>query len=426
MADDRQPNNEMIEGGEHIVEPEVESGLSPVATMPGKNIAIIGVLMVGFIFFMYSNFFASDSSSTDKPEKRVESIPKSEAQKPTLGDLDAPIPTATALPEPPPLVAPDPPEPIQTAETLPSLNLPPDPSSPDLPPLPTSIDGGPPPLPDIPKKDSAEDRKKRLKASIMVGSGSGGEDKDKDGKKKRKTTPPPSPYFIPGATEASQKVATSYGTPSAVIAQGKIIDAVLETAIDTDLPGNLRAVVSRDVYAESGKNVLIPKGSRLVGTYAAKVKRGQSRVDILWSRIIRPDGIDIDVSSPGVDELGRAGTAGVVDNRYFEIVANAILLSTVTVSWAAISQSVLNTKAITSSTTTNTDGSTTSTKSGTSVDNAVEQATEDLGKTFKDVVKDSLNVDPKIMVPQGTRVKVFVNHDLIFPAQSASQFRVVE
>ena len=114
---------------------------------------------------------------------------------------------------------------------------------------------------------------------------------------------------------------------------------MLETAINTDLPGTLRAIVSRDVFAESGKEVMIPKGSRIIGTYNTGISRGQRRVMIVWTRLIRPDGLDIEIGSPGVDSLGRAGVEGDVDNKYAEIFSAAILTSVVTIGAATAAES---------------------------------------------------------------------------------------
>ena len=110
---------------------------------------------------------------------------------------------------------------------------------------------------------------------------------------------------------------------------------MLETPINTDIPGMIRAIVNHDVYAESGRAILIPKGSRLVGTYNNFVIRGNKRVNIIWSRVIRPDGIDIMIRSGGADQLGRAGIEGDVDNKYAEIFASAFLVSAINIAIGA-------------------------------------------------------------------------------------------
>ena len=118
--------------------------------------------------------------------------------------------------------------------------------------------------------------------------------------------------------------------------QGTIIPGVLETAINSDLPGFTRAVVSRDVLSFDGKAVLIPRGSRLIGQYKSAVALGQSRAFIIWTRVIRPDGVSIQIGSPGTDELGRAGLDGQVDRHFFRRFSGSILLSVLNAGVASI------------------------------------------------------------------------------------------
>jgi type IV secretion system protein VirB10 len=116
---------------------------------------------------------------------------------------------------------------------------------------------------------------------------------------------------------------------SRVIPQGFVIPAVLETAIDSDLPGSVRAVVSRDVRGFDGSQVLIPRGSKLIGQYKSAAAIGQTRAFVVWSRIITPTGVSIDVGSPATDRLGRGGLEGKADTHFFERFGSAILLSVI-------------------------------------------------------------------------------------------------
>lgn len=214
------------------------------------------------------------------------------------------------------------------------------------------------------------------------------------------------------ASEAPKVQAGFLGDLSNIIAQGKLIHAVLETAIDTTLPGQLRAVVSRDIYAEQSRNILLPKGSRLIGVYNTNVFRGQDRVFIIWTRVIRPDGIDIYVNSPGVDNLGRAGVEGFLDQKFKEIFTGAILTSVIGVG-AAIAADELNPNAGGNvQTTVNTDGSATS--AGDPVSFATLNAVGNIGNVGRAVVDGLLDLRPVISVDQGTKINVFVNRDLYF------------
>ncbi|WCR57533.1 TraB/TrbI/VirB10 family type IV secretion system protein [Wolbachia endosymbiont of Ctenocephalides felis wCfeJ] len=143
-------------------------------------------------------------------------------------------------------------------------------------------------------------------------------------------------------TSVQPSIATKVGKLGLMITQGKIIDAVLETAINSDLQGTLRAVVSSNVYAETGDTVLIPRGSRLIGKYSFDSNVARARINIIWNRIILPHGIDIAISSPGTDELGRAGVAGIIDNKIASALFSSILLAGVSVGSAVIAQKASN------------------------------------------------------------------------------------
>jgi type IV secretion system protein VirB10 len=123
--------------------------------------------------------------------------------------------------------------------------------------------------------------------------------------------------------------ATQMRDVARVVPQGFVIPAVLETAIDSDLPGSVRAVVSRDVRGFDGSQVLIPRGSKLIGQYKSAAAIGQTRAFVVWSRIITPQGVSIDVGSPATDRLGRGGLEGKADSHFFERFGSSILLSVI-------------------------------------------------------------------------------------------------
>lgn len=150
--------------------------------------------------------------------------------------------------------------------------------------------------------------------------------------------PPAAPAEIPASAEERFAARTMGGTSdgaraaqmrdlSRVVPQGTLISAVLESAINSDLPGAVRGVVSRDVRSFDGSRVLIPRGSRLVGQYKSAAAIGQTRAFVVWSRIISPTGVTIDIASPAVDRLGRGGVEGRVDNHFLERFGASILLT---------------------------------------------------------------------------------------------------
>ena len=131
------------------------------------------------------------------------------------------------------------------------------------------------------------------------------------------------------ASAADTASARPLAAPGHTVIQGTLIPAVLETAIDSDVPGYVRALVSQDVRSFDGKRVLIPRSSRLVGQYRSGLAAGQRRTYVLWSRLIRPDGVSVALASPATDEAGQAGLTGKVDSHFFSRFGSALLLSVV-------------------------------------------------------------------------------------------------
>ncbi|NCP17726.1 MAG: type VI secretion protein [Erythrobacter sp.] len=132
-----------------------------------------------------------------------------------------------------------------------------------------------------------------------------------------------------GGVGGATAQARSLSNPGTTVTEGTLIPAVLETAIDTDVPGFVRAVVSQDVRSFNGKNVLIPRSSRLVGQYQSGLQAGQKRAYVIWTRVIRPDGVSVNLQSPGVGFDGKTGLPGDVDSRFFQRFSGAMLLSVI-------------------------------------------------------------------------------------------------
>jgi type IV secretion system protein VirB10 len=433
---------------------EVQHGASAVSATQSKNLILVLGLM-GVVFFVAYTFLWPDSKEKVQQEKAeqdkkagrgnsidvalpgaVEADPdlveNADVPPPPAEDLVVNLPPEIVLPEPPKLVEPTPPPPpAPAAVELPAL---PEPQTgqnalPIILGQDESVGGGEVPAD---KKDPKYQRK--VANSLLVSGGGEGEgggglfggaggeaakESPNAGDLERMLNVKSTDEIQ--ITSADQAYATRVGDLTLTVAQGKIIDAVLETGINTDLPGMLRAVVSRDIYSEAGGNLLIPKGSRLVGNYEAEIKRGQRRVYVIWARLIRPDGIDMAIDSPGTDQLGRAGVAGKVDNKYFEIFGNAFLLSAMTIGTAFVGEAISGSEGVT---TTETSGGNSQT-SGSLTAFAVQDAVTQIGDTGKDLFEDFLGTQPTITVNQGTRLKVFVNRDLIFPPVTLGKVKYV-
>ena len=118
--------------------------------------------------------------------------------------------------------------------------------------------------------------------------------------------------------------------PTTTVTQGTLIPAILETAIDTNVPGYVRAVVSQDVRSFDGTKVLVPRSSRLIGQYQSGLQNGQKRAYVIWTRLIRPDGASVNLASPAIGFDGTTGLAGKVSgDGFFKRFGSAMLLSVV-------------------------------------------------------------------------------------------------
>jgi type IV secretion system protein VirB10 len=195
------------------------------------------------------------------------------------------------------------------------------------------------------------------------------------------------------ARAGDERVPTSHAQrlahPSTVVTQGTLIPAVLETALNSELPGYARALVSRDVRSFDGNHVLIPRGSRLVGQYKSALQAGQKRAFIVWNRLLRPDGVSILLGSPATDDVGQAGLAGKVNSHFFQRFGSAILLSVIDGLTGALGGSGNNTVVLGSV------GTGTSSAAGIALQNQIK-------------------ISPTVKVMQGAPIQVFVARDLDF------------
>ena len=197
-------------------------------------------------------------------------------------------------------------------------------------------------------------------------------------------------FVLNGALPSTVTQAEVIANPSNTILQGTMIQAVMETALDSSLPGQTRAVVSEDVYSVDGARLLIPRGSRLIGRYRAGVDIAQRRVTIAWDRIILPAGQTVQISSFGGDELGRSGVTGLIDTRFAERFGSAALISLISAAPSAAASEVQDETAA----------------------DVLEDVGDDLADATDSVIGDYLSIGPVIYVDQGARVTVMVDRDL--------------
>lgn len=196
-------------------------------------------------------------------------------------------------------------------------------------------------------------------------------------------------------TQAQSVAASTLAHPDYTIASGELIPAVLESPIDSDLPGMVRAVTSEPIYAYTGNASLIPAGSRLIGQYSSSISQGQTRVMIIWNRVILPNGITAQINSPGTDSLGMAGQGADSVNRHFVAqFSEATFLTLIGGGVATI---------------------------GVSGDDEYNSAAQyrtgiaqSMNQTASTTLSGSVAIQPTLKINQGQKINVFVAKDIDF------------
>ncbi len=174
----------------------------------------------------------------------------------------------------------------------------------------------------------------------------------------------------------------------AIVAQGEVMAATLETPVSSARPGPIRAVIARDVRGFDGSRILIPRGSRLVGEYRADPVPGRRRVLATWTRLIRPDGVAIRIDSPASDALGGTGIPGRVDTHFLARFANAALQSALQIGVNLASRA----------------------GNGSVIVTGTPQLSTAVGPT----IIPGADQPPTVSVPAGAAIAVFVARDLDF------------
>ena len=195
-------------------------------------------------------------------------------------------------------------------------------------------------------------------------------------------------------------------TPYSLL-NGFVIPAVLISGINSELPGQIMAQVSQDIYdTPVGRWRLIPQGARLVGSYSSDVAYGQSRVLVAWQRIIFPDGKTMDIGAmPGADGIGQAGFKDQVNNHYLRIFGSALLMSAV-IAGATYSQRDAG------------GGGVFGRQNAGSI--LSQSLGQQLGQATTRLMMKNLNIAPTLEIRPGFRFNVIVTKDMVFskPYQS--------
>ncbi|WP_229636045.1 type IV secretion system protein VirB10 [Vibrio parahaemolyticus] len=201
---------------------------------------------------------------------------------------------------------------------------------------------------------------------------------------------------------AEMKATTLEGARAGLIAdrnmfvtRGTFLDCALETAISSDVPGMTSCRLTRDVYSTSGKVLLLERGSRITGQYQGGLQRGKARIFVLWTRVETPNGVVVNIDSPGTDALGRSGHTGYIETHFWQRFGGAIMLSLID----DVGTFVAN-KASGSS-----DGNNQIQFGGTA------ETTRDAAGI---ALENSINIPDTLLKHQGEHINVFVARDLDF------------
>jgi len=201
------------------------------------------------------------------------------------------------------------------------------------------------------------------------------------------------------ATVLAGETATVMQNPDMVITEGTLIPCVLQTAIDSQLPGLVTCVVPIDIRGATGGVVLLDRGTKIVGQLQSGPMQGQNRVFVDWTRAETPDHVIVTLDSPGADELGRSGLPGAVDNHFLQRFGGALMLTFV--------QGALEA------------GTAVAQNSGGSGSNGaalgfVDAAQSNGQQVANTALQNSINIPPTLTKNQGDTVSLFVAHDLDF------------
>jgi type IV secretion system protein VirB10 len=204
-----------------------------------------------------------------------------------------------------------------------------------------------------------------------------------------------SQHIVPDTPTSAQPLTN----PETLMTRGTYIRCVLETRIISDIPGFASCVVTEPVYSFTGRRLLLPKGSKVLGKYEHGPEG--NRMAVIWDRIITPTGIDVNMASPGVDGLGGAGYAGHLDEHWASRISSALLISMLSdaFSYEAAKHGP----------------ATASISSGVVVQTPFQSNTaQTLQQLAGQAVRKSANRPATVTINQGTIVNVYVAKDVDF------------
>ena len=182
--------------------------------------------------------------------------------------------------------------------------------------------------------------------------------------------------------------------PSLTLSKGTMIECILETRVDTSVPGMASCVIPQNIYSMDGRVLLIEKGTKAIGEYQGAVQNGLERIFMLWSELRTPEGLAVSLSSPTTDALGGAGMGGYTDHHWWKRFGNALMFSMVADGF----EYMVNTA-----------------NSNTTNNNVTyENSSDGMDEIIKAAMQQSGNIPPTLIKNAGERVGIFVARDVNF------------
>lgn len=175
------------------------------------------------------------------------------------------------------------------------------------------------------------------------------------------------------------------------LAKGTFINCILETKVDTTVPGMTSCRIPENIYSMDGRTVLVEAGSRMFGEYRGALAQGQDRVFVLWTQIHTPYGVVVDLDSPGTDPLGGVGHTGEVDFHWWRRFGNALLFSLIDDSFNFATMKASERSDGVSYYTTSQDS---------------------MSELIKEAMKQTGQIPPTIRINQGSRIGIFTARNI--------------
>jgi type IV secretion system protein VirB10 len=280
-----------------------------------------------------------------------------------------------------------------------------------LPPLPV-IDDGPAPVSSMPSMPglpgSTEltlmERRMRDSAGIFGGGtgASGTTGMSPDEYASRMASLSGAEGHSPTTSVARRSSAQPLYNPNTLLLRGTYIRCVLESRVITDVPGFTSCVITEPVYSVNGKRLLLPRGSKVMGRYSSDAIIGE-RAAIVWDRIVTPNGLDVNMSSPGVDMLGSAGNDGHYTAHWGQRISSALLISMLSDTFKYIGAKH--------------GPQSTTFEGGVAIQNPYESNTaRTMERMANMALERNMARPPTVTINQGTIINVYVAQDVDFAA----------